>query len=192
MKRINKAATPVFAFALLLAGCASSSASKPATSALVTTCDFVVSSVPNQLPDLKLPCLTSSGYSSNQFSLASLKGPLVINLWGSWCPPCREEMPLFHELYLATEKTKALSIVGVDVEESSPKDALDFMAAQGMLWPQLADNGQVTRADFGIGVPVTWFVNAKGEVTYRQVGEIHSWAQLHGLIAMHLGINISS
>jgi len=116
---------------------------------------------------------------------------MVLNLWGSWCPPCREEMPLFRELYLATRQTKQLSIVGIDVEDT-PKDALDFMAAQGMDWPQLADSGQKTRADFGMGVPVTWFVDAQGRVTYRQVGQIHSWAQMLGLIQMHLGIKIDS
>jgi hypothetical protein len=69
---------------------------------------------------------------------------------------------------------------------------LDFMAAQGMAWPQLADNNQVTRADFGMGVPVTWFVNAKGEVAFKQVGQIHSWTQMRDLISAHLGIKIPS
>ncbi|OIQ79043.1 thiol-disulfide oxidoreductase ResA [mine drainage metagenome] len=190
--RINRAIASISALVLLLSGCASTSTSSSVASAPVTTCDFPTGSTPNQLPNLKMPCLTSTGYTTEQFSLHSLKGPLVINLWGSWCPPCREEMPLFRDLYLATEKTKALSIVGVDVEESSPKDALNFMSEQGMVWPQFADNTQVTRADFGMGVPVTWFVNAKGEVTYRQVGQIHSWAQMQGLIQMHLGITVSS
>lgn len=99
-------------------------------------------------------------------------------------------MPLFHELYANTIRTNALSIVGVDVEESSAKDGLDFMSAQGMAWPQLADNNQETRADFGMGVPVTWFVNAKGEVTYKQVGQIHSWTQLRNMVSAHLGIEI--
>jgi cytochrome c biogenesis protein CcmG/thiol:disulfide interchange protein DsbE len=101
-------------------------------------------------------------------------------------------MPLFRQLYLATAQTKTLSIIGVDVEESSFKDGLDFMAAQGMAWPQLADNNQVTRADFGMGVPVTWFVNAKGEVAFKQVGQIHSWTQMRDLISAHLGIKIPS
>ena len=112
------------------------------------------------------------------------------SLWGSWCPPCKEEMPLFHKLYLATAQSKALSIVGVDVEEASAKDGLNFMVDQSMAWPQFADNNKVTRADFGMGVPVTWFVNAKGEITYKKVGEIHSWTQMRGLILLNLGINI--
>lgn len=101
-------------------------------------------------------------------------------------------MPLFRKLYLAMSKTKALSIIGIDVEESSPKDALKFMATQGMVWPQLADNNQQTRADFGMGVPVTWFVGANGDVAFKQVGEIHSWAQMRSLIALHLGIDVQS
>ena len=99
-------------------------------------------------------------------------------------------MPLFRKLYLATASSKALSIVGIDVEEASPKDGLNFMVDQGMAWPQLADNNQATRADFGMGVPVTWFVNAKGEITYKKVGQIHTWTQMRGLILLHLGINI--
>lgn len=189
---MNKIFAPVFALGLLLTSCAASPSSPSALPklAVVPNCNFQYSATPNQLPNLKLPCLTSVGYSKDQISLASLKGPFVINLWGSWCPPCREEMPLFHELYQATAQTKALSIIGIDVQESSPKDGLDFMAAQGMAWPQLADNNQQTTADFGMGIPVTWFVNAKGEVTYRKVGEIHSWTQMRGLITLYLGINI--
>jgi cytochrome c biogenesis protein CcmG/thiol:disulfide interchange protein DsbE len=188
---VRKVVASVFALALLLSGCASSP-SKLAASVLTTTCNFGFSATPNQLPNLNLPCLTLSGYSKDQISLTSLKGPLVLNLWGSWCDPCKEEMPLFRKLYLATKQAKSLSIVGIDVEESSYKDGLDFMAAHGMTWPQLADNNQETRADFGMGVPVTWFVNAKGEVTFKQVGQIHTWTQMRNLISAHLGIKIAS
>ena len=192
MKRIKNTVAPVAAIALLLSACAASPAKTPTQNLAATSCTFELSATPNQMPNLKLPCVTATGYSTEQFSLTSLKGPFVINLWGSWCPPCKEEMPLFRKLYLATEKTKALSIVGIDVDESSPKDGTDFMREQGMVWPQLADNAQITRADFGMGVPVTWFVNADGVVTYKKIGEIHSWTQMRGLIALHLGINIAS
>ena len=187
---MKKVLALVFAFASLLSACGAPSGAKPIVKALVTNCNFEVSATPNQLPNLNLPCVTSSGYSTNLISMKSLKGPLVLNLWGSWCPPCREEMPLFRELYVNTIRTKALSIVGVDVEESSVKDGLDFMSAQGMAWPQLADNNQETRADFGMGVPVTWFVNAKGEITFKQVGQIHSWTQMRNMVSAHLGIEI--
>jgi cytochrome c biogenesis protein CcmG/thiol:disulfide interchange protein DsbE len=187
---VKNTIAPVVAIALLLSGCAASSGSKPVAKALVTTCEFARSPTPNQLPNLKLPCLSSSGYSQDQVSLTSLKGPLVLNLWGSWCAPCKEEMPLFRKLYLATSQRKALAIIGIDVDEASLKDGLDFMATQGMAWPQLADNNQITRADFGMGIPVTWFVNAKGEVTFKQVGQIHSWTQLRNMVSAHLGIEI--
>lgn len=190
MKRVSSVIAPILIISLLLAGCASSSANNSSTSTLAATCDFKGSSTPNQLPDLKLPCLTSSGYSTHQISLTSLKGPLVINLWGSWCSPCKEEMPLFRKLYLATAKSSALSIVGIDVEESSAKAGTNFMASQGMVWSQLADNNQQTRVDFGMGVPVTWFVSANGEVAFKKIGQIHSWSELRGLITGHLGINV--
>jgi len=101
-------------------------------------------------------------------------------------------MPLFHQLYLATQSSKSLSIVGIDVEEASAQDGIAFVKRYGMAWPQLADNEQKTRVDFGMGVPVTWFVNSKGEVTYKKIGQIHSWVQLRGLVSQNLGIDVPS
>ncbi len=179
-----------FASVLVLTSCASTHP-KDAAITSVASCNFAKPTTANQLPAVSLPCLTNTGYSAERYSLQSLKGPLLLNLWGSWCGPCKEEMPLFRELYLATRGSKSLSIIGIDVEEASPKDGITFVKQYGMAWPQLADNEQKTRVDFGMGVPVTWFVNADGAVTYKKIGQIHSWAQLRGLVSQHLSIDVS-
>ena len=52
------------------------------------------------LPDLELPCLGSAGGSAPALPLRRLTGtPTVLNLWASWCAPCREELPALARLH---------------------------------------------------------------------------------------------
>ncbi len=73
------------------------------------------------LPELTLPCMDGSGHS---FSFrTSLVKPLVVNLWGSWCPPCGQELPAFQRLYEAAGRGKdaSLRVLGVVTEDSASK-----------------------------------------------------------------------
>ena len=108
---------------------------------------------------------------------------LVISV-GSWCEPCQEEIPHFLDL----AKTHKVAIVGVDVEEASIGVGRAFVAKKGMGWPILFDVNSVTRGLFGMGVPVTWFIDAHGKVTYKQIGIIHSDAVLNAEVTKYLGI----
>ena len=57
---------------------------------------------------------------SDGAQLGALRGPMVVNVWGSWCGPCQEEIPIFRSFY---EKAKGkVSLVGVDVEEANFDD----------------------------------------------------------------------
>ena len=118
--------------------------------------------------------------------LESLKGPVVVNVWGSWCAPCMEEIPHFVDL----AQTKKVAIVGVDVEEPNMKVGREFMLSHGMTWPILFDPDGRTKALYGMGVPVTWFINAQGVVTYRHVGIITSDAILYSEVTKYLGVSL--
>ena len=86
--------------------------------------------------------------------LNTLRGPMILNVWGSWCGPCKEEIPIFRSFY---EKAKdKVSLVGVDVEESSIEDGQEFVESSGITWPNLYDPDGRSREYFGLGVPVTW------------------------------------
>jgi thiol-disulfide isomerase/thioredoxin len=61
-----------------------------------------------KLPDLTLPCFTGG----RPVGLADLRGPAVINLWASWCGPCRTELPAMQRL--ADQAGDRLRVVGVD------------------------------------------------------------------------------
>jgi thiol-disulfide isomerase/thioredoxin len=122
-----------------------------------------------------MPCL--DGEVSINFH--QLKGPMLINVWGSWCEGCKEEMPYFVDLY----KTQAfesgqIQLLGVNVEESSKEDAVEYIKKSGMSWPHLEDLDGISKSIFRPGVPVTWFIDKEGENVGTKIGAYTSKDQL--------------
>ena len=133
---------------------------------------------------ITLDCLDGT----NGSQLGALSGPMIVNVWGSWCGPCREEIPVLREFY---DKAKGqLQVVGVDVEEASIEDGRKFVESNGILWPNLYDPDGRSREYFGMGVPVTWFIAADGSVTHKHVGAITDLKQILTLTEKHLGIKL--
>ncbi len=129
-----------------------------------------------------LSCLDNK----SKVMLEGIRGPVVINVFGSWCAPCQQEIPIFVSLYA----TKKVSIVGIDVDETNMQAGRNFVIKKGITWPILYDASGVTKSSFGPGVPVTWFLNAKGYVVYRHVGLVTSQAQLNAEVTKYLGIKL--
>jgi len=120
--------------------------------------------------------------------LSALRGPMVINVWGSWCAPCEEEIPFFRTFY---QRAKGkIELVGVDVEEAKAQDGRDFVISHGMTWPNLIDNRGTSRGYFGMGVPVTWFIDADGKPAFKKIGVIKSEKELLQLTEKYLGVKI--
>jgi len=172
--------------AVVLTACSTTSSTPKASSTSIVSC-AVLSTAPssNKMPTTQLPCLEENGLTTEKYALSSIKGPFIINVWGSWCTACTEELPFFVEL----NKTKAVQVIGLDVEEAKASDAIAFAKNHQMEWPQIHDPNGATRGVFGMGVPVTWFVDKNGHVTFKKVGQIHSLAELKDLLQTHLGIS---
>jgi thiol-disulfide isomerase/thioredoxin len=129
-----------------------------------------------------LPCLDNKSTVIYQ----AIRGPVVLNVFGSWCEPCNQEIPHFLDLQ-ATHKVR---IVGVDVEERNMQAGRAFVVKKKMGWPILYDATSVTRGIFGLGVPVTWFIDAQGHVVYKQIGVITSTAELKSEVIKYLKIKL--
>lgn len=129
---------------------------------------------------ISLPCL----YGNNHVTFQAIRGPIAVNVWGSWCEPCRQEVPILRSIY-ATGKVK---LAGIDVEEPNKGAGMAFVMANKMSWPMLYDEKSRTRGIFGMGVPVTWFINAAGKVVYRQIGVLTDANQLKSEYTKYLGI----
>ena len=133
---------------------------------------------------IKMDCLDRS----EGAQLGALRGPMVVNVWGSWCGPCKKEMPVlrvFHDL--AKDKVQ---LIGVDVEEANLDDGRTFVERNGITWPNLYDPDGRSREYFGLGVPVTWFISADGSVAYKHIGIIKDLDQILNLTKEHLGVEL--
>ena len=138
----------------------------------------------NVAKPIEIGCLDGSvGASVN-----ALRGPAIINVWGSWCAPCKEEMPILRSFY--AKAIGKLQLVGVDVEEASIKDGQEFVLKNGVTWPNLFDRDGSTRAYFGMGVPVTWFIAADGSVAYKRIGVLKNEIELIKLTSKYLGVKL--
>jgi peroxiredoxin len=89
---------------------------------------------------------------------------LVLNLWATWCPPCRAEMPDLQRLY-ESYKNRNVDVLGVDQGESAERVAA-FAKSLGIRYPILLDqNQQYGRVYAALGLPTTIVVNPQGIVT---------------------------
>lgn len=140
----------------------------------------------NQLPDVTLECLGDQG--ATPVRLAGLSGPTVVNVWGSWCGPCRDEAPLLQRLQVTTGAR--LAVLGIDYEDADVP-ALAFAAEQGLHYPSVTDpDGAFPLRRFAVGPPVTLFVDAAGAVVHVQRGPFRSWDELRALVADRLGVSL--
>lgn len=178
---------------LALAGLGSRSSTSPGTTdpdlvreAALRSCPSgSASTASSELPADELPCLTGG-----TVSLASLTGtPLVINVWGSWCPPCRDELPWFAAL--DDEAGPRLQIVGVDVVDTD-RAALETLIASNVHYPVVVDPSGRTRGSLGwtSGTPVTLLVSPQGEVVHRIVGRVPDEVTLRRLVEQYLAVDL--
>ena len=164
---------------LLLAGCSSPSEK---IAGEVVSCESISSSTTEYSSTLE--CLDGT----NGASINGIKGPAIINVWGSWCGPCKEEMPVLRSFY---EKVQGkLALIGVDVEEASIEDGRKFVENYGITWPNLYDADGKSRVYFGMGVPVTWFIAADGSVAGKKIGVITDESELITLTNKYLGVKL--
>ena len=101
---------------------------------------------------------------------ADLRGrPLIVNIWASWCVPCRDEFPLLVGAN-GEYRDEGLAVLGI-IRRDDPEAARRFAAEQGATWPMLLDPDESAyRALIGIGVPQTYFVDAEGIVRWVNLG----------------------
>jgi thiol-disulfide isomerase/thioredoxin len=166
------------ALALLLTGCGSTAPQLFTNDGKVSSCAGITTN-PAKTTGTSLDCLDNN----SKIILESIKGPVLINVFGSWCPPCRGEIPLLRDAY----RSGKVKVIGIDVEEPSNKSGALFVEKAGITWPILQDPKSLTKSSFGMGVPVTWFLNKYGVVTHRQVGAFTSSSELSEAIGKYLG-----
>jgi thiol-disulfide isomerase/thioredoxin len=114
--------------------------------------------------------------------------PTVVNLWGSWCAPCRDELPVLQQL--ADAAGNRVHVLGVITKDGLPQ-AASFASDAKVTFPSAVDGEGSLMAAAGLNaLPVTYFLDAGGGVAFLQVGPVTSLAQAEALVATHLGVRL--
>jgi thiol-disulfide isomerase/thioredoxin len=132
---------------------------------------------------------TLPGLDGNPVKLADFKGKLVIaDIWGTWCPPCRAEIP--HFIKLQETYPNDLAIVGLNYEGEEGEEVVEkirtFATEQGINYP-LVIGDQATQdqvPEFG-GFPTTLFIDREGKVRLKIVG-LHPYDMLDAYVSVLL------
>ena len=134
-----------------------------------------------------MPCLDGS----SEINFHQIKGPLLINVWGSWCEGCKQEMPYFVELYQSPLFINGqIQMLGINVEEKSKVDAISYIQKSGMNWPNLEDTSGISKSIFGPGVPVTWFIDENGKKIETKIGAYTNKQQLFNQVEKAFGVKL--
>ena len=123
------------------------------------------------VPTTPLPKLEGPGNGS----VADYRGGWVlVNVWASWCTPCRDESPALERFYRA-HRGQRFTILGIDANDLSD-DALSFVRRYDITYPQLRDgSGDFSQDELGTkGVPESFLVGPDGKLVLHRLGPVTS------------------
>jgi cytochrome c biogenesis protein CcmG/thiol:disulfide interchange protein DsbE len=119
------------------------------------------------LPDLHGPALTPP---PGTISLRGLRGrPAFIDVWASWCVPCREEAPLLARLW--REHRRQIRFLGIDAEDTRA-DAHRFIRPYGLGYPNVFDRMATMARKLGFfGFPTAYLIDRQGRIAAKLIGK---------------------
>jgi cytochrome c biogenesis protein CcmG/thiol:disulfide interchange protein DsbE len=121
------------------------------------------------VPEFSLPAIDGIGVPG--FDAASLRqgGVTVVNVWASWCGPCRIE----HPLLMALGKRTDIRLVGLNYKDE-PENARRFLGTLGMPYAAaVADQAGRAAVDWGVyGVPETFVIDGNGIIRFKYIGPL--------------------
>ena len=118
------------------------------------------------------PDFTLTRMNGESFTLSNHFGKvIVLNIWATWCPPCREEIPDFIELQ--NEMKEDVLFVGVSIDQEGWEKVRPFAKEFNINYPIVVDDGIVNRK-YGPfrGIPTTFLINKAGKVEFVAPGMV--------------------
>jgi thiol-disulfide isomerase/thioredoxin len=169
----------VLAATLIVVSCARTGADEPTRSAGQVGYPTVPRNLTRIPPEqrLELPIVSGPALGSNRtISSQDYRGKVVvINVWGSWCPPCRKEAP---DLQAASVETKdTAQFIGITSKDYDPAPAEAFVRSFQITYPSIYDpNGKVLLAFAGelppSAIPSTMIIDRQGRLAVRVLSEV--------------------
>ena len=136
-----------------------------------------------QMAAITLPCFAGGA----PVKLNALGRPAVLNLWASWCGPCRSELPIFQRY--ADSASGAVAVLGV-VTNDTRTAAAAFAEDVSVTFPSVFDNDSAVQRSglTPVVLPVTLFVDAQGRVRHVEAAPIPDLSTLETLVARYLDV----
>ncbi len=136
----------------------------PPSGAHPTAAQTDVLADPAPLPDHPAPDLALSQLDDTPVTLRDLKGQLVlINIWATWCPPCRAEMPAIQQAY-AAYRDRGFMVLAVNQREDATA-ITPFLEQHGLTFPILLDrDGQASATYQASALPSSFFIDRRGVI----------------------------
>ncbi|MFI6448671.1 TlpA family protein disulfide reductase [Kitasatospora sp. NPDC050543] len=174
--RLRLAAATAAAAALVLAGCSSSGSSAGADGQI----GFVKSKGGRSTAAIghrqDAPDISGTTLDGAKVALSDYKGKVVVlNVWGSWCGPCRSEAPYLQQIW-EKYKDQGVQFLGINTRDVDPANAIRFEQEKGITFPSLYDPSGLEIAKFPKGslnpqsIPTTLVVDREGKLAARAVG----------------------
>jgi peroxiredoxin len=123
-------------------------------------------------PGSRAPEFTATSLEGEETALASFRGrPLLVNIWATWCGPCRREMPALAALH-ASRASRGLQVVGISVDAARLDGRVrEFVAEMQVPYPILRDPEDRATGLFGLtALPATFLFDRDGTLVWRRMG----------------------
>ena len=121
------------------------------------------------------PRYAATTLAGDSASTSALEGKVVLlNVWATWCAPCRAEIPYLESLY-ERYRGQGLEIIGVSVDARGQESAIqEFAKAFRMTYPIWRDpDERVQSLYLALGVPSSYLIDRRGILRWRRLGTIH-------------------
>ena len=128
-------------------------------------------------PGSPAPNIALPGLDGRTVDLKDYRGKVVfLNIWATWCPTCREEMPSMERLYQEL-KGEAFEILAVSVDKTGAKAVAPFMKSHKLSFPALLDPEGTIAKPYGVtGVPESFIISKEGIIERIVIGPI-DWTE---------------
>ncbi|MBR4749303.1 MAG: TlpA family protein disulfide reductase [Abditibacteriota bacterium] len=123
-------------------------------------------------PAEKAPDFTVTDQKGSKVSFSSMLGkPVIVNIWATWCGPCKMELPDFQKASLKYSDRITFMMVNLTTGDETEQTVRKFMKDNGYTFPVYYDTEQSADGAYQVtGIPTTIFIDAEGNIVSKQIG----------------------